>query len=70
MALVYYRKVINGRLYPKAAREGQNVAYANEVNRVNGKVKAKYVGILPVPKGEVVETREKPLERLEEVQEK
>jgi len=47
-ATILYRKVIKGRLYPKAARAGP-YAYAQEVTRVNGKVVTKYVGIVRVP---------------------
>jgi hypothetical protein len=47
-ATVFYRKVINGRLYPKAARTGSYV-YAQEVKRAKGKVVTKYLGIIKVP---------------------
>lgn len=47
-ATVFYTKLINGRLYPKAARAGP-FAYANEVSGVQGKVVSKYVGIAKVP---------------------
>lgn len=44
-ATVFYRKQINGRLYPKAARTGP-YAFANEVNRVGSRVVSRYVGIV------------------------
>jgi len=47
-ATVFYRKLIKGRLYPKAARTGP-YAFANEVSRVRGKVVSKYIGIVKVP---------------------
>lgn len=47
-ATILYRKVIKGRLYPKAARTGP-YAYAQEVVRVNGKVVARYLGIARLP---------------------
>lgn len=58
MTLVFYTKTIGGRVYPKARREGENVAYANDVYRKDGKVVSKYVGILQVPKGVKVEEKE------------
>ncbi|MDG7010168.1 MAG: hypothetical protein JRN16_06275 [Nitrososphaerota archaeon] len=38
----------DGRLYPKAARTGP-YSYGTEVNRVNGMVVSKRVGIVKVP---------------------
>lgn len=55
-ATVFYRKRINGRLYPKAARTGP-FAFAQEVNRVNGRVVTRYLGIVQVEgRAVVVET--------------
>ena len=57
-AVVFYRKLIRGRLYPVKARTGP-YAYANKVTRVGGKITSKYVGILQVPERkrvDVVET--------------
>ncbi len=47
-AIVFYRKHINGRLYPKAARMGP-YTFAQEVNRVDGRVVTRYIGIVEVP---------------------
>ncbi len=47
-AIVFYRKCIRGKTYPKAARTGP-YAFAQEVTRVNGKVVSRYVGIVSVP---------------------
>jgi hypothetical protein len=47
-ATVLYRKWIKGRLYPKAARTGP-FAFAQEVNRVDGRVVTRYIGIVEVP---------------------
>ena len=56
-AIVFYRKQINGRVYPRAARTGPYV-FAQEVRRVDGKVVTTYIGILRVPDGEsVVESK-------------
>ena len=49
-ATVLYRKWTRGRLYPKAARTGP-FAFAQEVNRVNGRVVTRYIGIVQVPDG-------------------
>ena len=57
MALVFYLKRINGKLYPKAAREGKPVAYCNEVFRKLGKLVSKYIGIRAVPKGAEIEEK-------------
>ena len=57
MALVFYLKRINGKLYPKAAREGKPVAYCNEVFRKHGKLVSKYIGIRAVPKGAEIEEK-------------
>jgi len=46
-ATVFYRKLIKGKLYPKAARTGP-YAFAQEVKRVNGKVVTRYIGIMKV----------------------
>ena len=46
-ATVFYRKLIRGKLYPKAVRTGP-YAFANEVTRVHGKVVSKYIGIVKV----------------------
>jgi len=46
-ATVFYRKLIRGKLYPKAARTGP-YAFAQEVKRVNGKVVTRYIGIMKV----------------------
>ena len=51
MAHVYYTKTLNGRIYPKARQNGENVSYLNEVKRENGRVKSKYLGIFKVPEG-------------------
>lgn len=71
MSLVYYTKIINGRLYPKKAREGGRFAFVNEVKREGERVKTKYLGIKEVPKGAEVEARredETPtVEKLEQV---
>jgi len=57
-AIVFYRKRINGQLYPKAARTGP-YAFAQEVKRANGKVVTRYLGILKVPdKKHIEETDE------------
>lgn len=53
-ATVFYRKLIKGKLYPKAARTGP-YAFAQEVSRVRGKVVTKYVGIVRVPENAVIE---------------
>ena len=53
-ATVLYRKPIRGRLYPKAARTGP-YAFAQEVSRMRGKVVTRYIGIMRVPKGSVIE---------------
>ena len=47
-ATVYYTKLLKGKLYPKAARTSP-YAHAQEVTRVNGKVVAKYIGIVRLP---------------------
>ncbi len=47
-ATVLYTKWIKGKLYPKAARTGP-YAFAEEVNRVNGRVVTRYLGIVEVP---------------------
>jgi hypothetical protein len=47
-ATVFYRKRINGRLYPQAARTGP-YAFAEEVRRVDGRVVSTYRGIVQVP---------------------
>ena len=47
-AIVFYRKQINGRIYPKAARTGP-YAFAQEVSRVDGRVVTRYLGIVQVP---------------------
>jgi hypothetical protein len=47
-ATVFYKKWIRGRLYPKAARTGP-FAFAQEVNRVDGRVVTRYLGIVEVP---------------------
>jgi hypothetical protein len=49
-AIVLYRKWTKGRLYPKAARTGP-YAFAQEVNRVDGRVVTRYIGIVQVPDG-------------------
>jgi hypothetical protein len=51
---VYYTKTIGGRLYPKARREGKNVAYCNDVHREGRSIINEYIGILEVPKGKKV----------------
>ncbi len=57
-ATVFYRKRINGRIYPKAARTGP-YAFAQEVYRVNGRVVTRYLGIVQLPeKADVIETGE------------
>ena len=57
-AIVFYTKTINGRRYPKAARTGP-FAFAQEVNRVNGRVVTRYLGIVQVEeRTDVVETEE------------
>lgn len=50
-ATVFYRRMIKGRLYPRAARTGP-YAYAQEVTRVGGRVVTKYVGIAKVSEGQ------------------
>jgi hypothetical protein len=52
-AIVFYKKQINGKTYPKAARTGP-YAFAQEVRRVGGRVVTTYIGILSVPDGEDV----------------
>ena len=47
-AIVFYKKRINGQVYPKAARTGP-YAYAQKVERINGKVVTRYIGIARVP---------------------
>jgi hypothetical protein len=49
-ATVLYRKWTRGKLYPKATRAGP-YAFAQEVNRVNGRVVTRYIGIVQVPDG-------------------
>ena len=49
--------MIDGRLYPKARREGKNVAYVNDIYRSDGRVVSEYVGIKAVPKGMAIEER-------------
>jgi hypothetical protein len=57
-ATVFYRKRIEGRLYPKAARTSP-YAFAEEVRRVDGKVVSRYVGIVQVPeRANVIEMEE------------
>ncbi len=57
-ATVSYRRWINGKLYPKAARTGP-FAFAEEVSRVNGKVVSRYLGIVKLPSNaDVVEMGE------------
>jgi hypothetical protein len=57
-AIVFYRKTINGRLYPKAARTGP-YAFAEEVRRADGRVVSRYIGIVQVPeKANVIEMEE------------
>jgi len=52
-ATVFYKKLIKGKLYPKAARDGP-YAFAQDVSRVRGKVVTKYLGIVKVPEDAVV----------------
>jgi hypothetical protein len=47
-AIVFYKKVIKGKTYPRAARTGP-YAYAQEVVRIDGKVVTKYIGIVRIP---------------------
>ncbi len=73
-ATILYRKWIRGRLYPKAARTGP-FAFAQEVNRVDGRVVTRYIGIVQVPqKADVIETGEESndhkSEQPEEIQQK
>jgi hypothetical protein len=57
-AIVLYKKRMRGRLYPKAARTGP-YAFAQEVNRVDGRVVARYIGIVQIPeKADVLEVGE------------
>ena len=56
-AIVFYRKRINGRLFPKAARTGP-YAFAQEVRRVDGRVVTRYIGIVQLPQGTDVIERE------------
>lgn len=55
MTLVYYIKKIGTKdgikVYPKARRTGENVAFVNDVMRVGTKVITKYMGIQAVPDG-------------------
>lgn len=57
MTWVYYTKSISGKIYPKARREGENVAYVNDIYRSGGRVVSEYVGIKAVPKGVAIEER-------------
>jgi len=47
-AIVFYKKRIRGKLYPKATRTGP-YAFAQEVSRVDGSVVTRYLGIMQVP---------------------
>lgn len=58
MTHVYYAKIVRGKLYPKARREGKDVAYCNDVRREDGKVVNEYIGIVQVPKGKRVKVNE------------
>jgi len=59
-AIVFYRKQINGKVYPRAGRTGP-YAFAQEVRRVDGKVVTTYIGILRVPdKESVIESKGEP----------
>ncbi len=55
---VYYTKLIRGRIYPKAARNNGRYAYCQSVNRVDGKVMSKYLGIRKLPRGKVARLEE------------
>ena len=59
-AVVFYRKLVRGRLYPVKARTGP-YAFANEVTRVGSKIASKYVGIVKVPEGKKVDVPERRL---------
>ncbi|MDV3278243.1 MAG: hypothetical protein LYZ69_07240 [Nitrososphaerales archaeon] len=52
-AIVFYMKLIKGKLYPRAARTGP-YAFAQEVSRVHGKVVTRYIGIAKLPKNAAV----------------
>jgi len=57
-AIVFYKKLIRGKLYPKAARTGP-YAFAQEVSRVDGRVVTRYLGIMQVvPERDVIEMEE------------
>ena len=62
MSIVYYRKVVNGRVFPVKAREGGRFAFAHEVKREGLNVKTKYLGILRVPDGAVVDVQQNVVE--------
>jgi hypothetical protein len=47
-AIVFYKKRIRGKLYPKAARTGP-YAFAQEVSRVDMRVVTRYLGIMQIP---------------------
>lgn len=54
MTTGYYQKVIDGRLYPVAARTDPLMAYCVEVERGT---KSKHIGIRKAPKGSSIERR-------------
>lgn len=56
-AIVFYKKQINGKTYPKAARTGP-YAFAQEVRRVDGRVVTRYLGIMQVKERADVTERE------------
>ncbi len=57
-ATVFYTKQIKGKLFPKAARNNGRYAYCQSVNRVDGKVICKYLGIRKLPRGKVARLEE------------
>ena len=60
MARVYYVRWTTTnkgkKLFPKARRKGQNVAYCEEVSRVDGVLRSHYLSIHRVPDGVQVVT--------------
>lgn len=59
MTHVFYTKLIGGKLYPRARRDGEDVAYVNDIHREGGRVVSVYVGIRRVPRRSTVEVRQK-----------
>ena len=58
MTIIYQTRTIGGKVYPKARRKGENVAYAFESHREGSKVVSTYIGIREVPESAEVQERD------------